>query len=369
MKIAWLTDVQAPYREPMWAALADAADFEVSFMFREEKVRHWRWREHDGYRSSLVRAWTLPMPGPIARRIDGRMAVLGPGVVDRILDGADALVIHEWWQPAYLWGILRARRKRIPYVVYAESTLQSRQFTRGVPAWLRSMVFKHAGAVIVPGPAAGEAAIADGAQPSRVVESVNSVDMEVFRRRVAELRVDTGPEAEHRFVCVGQLIPRKNVGSLICAFAGLDGRPTLDIVGDGVEMAALKAIAGEHGVADRVRFLGFLEPSDLAGVLARTQTLVLPSTEEVYGFTALEAYIAGLQVIVSDKAGIAPNFTGLHGAWIVDPSQAGLEPALKEARGQWTGWNDDVDVEFASPQRAAQDVIRAVGIARRTVSG
>ncbi|MGY1769953.1 glycosyltransferase [Blastococcus sp. SYSU D00813] len=365
MKIAWLTDTQAPYREPMWRELSDLADLDVSFYFREEEVRHWVWRETPDYRSAVVGSWKLPLPGPVARRLDEPAAVLRPGVARRLLRGADVLVFQEWWQPAHLWPALLARLRGIPYVLYAESTLQSRQFSGGPAAWLRSFVFRHAGAVVVPGPAAAEAAVTDGAARDRVVETVNSIDLGQFDRRVRELRAGGPPDAVHRFVYVGQLIERKNVATLIRAFATLGDGATLDVAGDGVEMAALQELAGSLGVADRVTFHGFLDESGVVALLARTHTLVLPSTEEVFGFTALEAYVAGLQVVVSSVAGIAPNLRDKKGTWLVEPTVAAVARAMAEARDDWAGWAEDVDVEFASPRRAAQDVVHAAEIARR----
>ncbi|WP_445185056.1 glycosyltransferase family 4 protein [Pseudonocardia sp. Cha107L01] len=367
MKIAWLTNVQAPYREPMWREIASLVDLKVSFLFREEKIRHWEWRDANGYSSSIVGTRQVPLPGSVSRRLDEpRLAILRPGVAADILQGADVLVIHEWWQLAYLWCALRARIRGIPYIIYSESTLDSRQFRGGFPAWFRSQVFKHAGAVITPGLSAARAAVANGTAPWRVVESVNSIDLSQFDRRVRELRTGRDTSGQHRFVYVGQLITRKNVAALIRAFAVTTSEDTLVIAGDGVELDALKALARECGVDERVRFLGFLEEPEIVALLSECHTLVLPSTEEVYGFTALEAYVAGLQVIVSNVAGIASNLAGRPGTWIVDPTEAGLGRALREAPERWLGWLEDVDVEeLASPRRVAADIIRAVDVAHR----
>ena len=365
MKIAWLTDAQAPYREPLWRELSAVAEFEASFTFREETVRHWVWRDNPHYRSFVAPAWTVPLPGAVLRRLDSPMAWLRPGSAKRILRGADALVIQNWWQPANLWCAWLGRRRGIPYMMYAESTLQSRRFCRGPLAWLRCLVFRNAGAVIVPGPAAAEAAVADGTPAPRVVESVNSIDLTQFDERVRELRDGAAAgDPVHRFLYVGQLIERKNVGTLIRAVAAMSAKATLDVAGDGVEMDGLVALARALGVEDRVRFHGYLEEPGIVELLSRTYTLVLPSLEEVYGFTALEAYVAGLQVVVSSRAGIAPNLAGKAGSWIVEPTEADLRRALDEACDAWKGWMDDVDVEFASPRRAAADIVRAAHIAR-----
>jgi glycosyltransferase involved in cell wall biosynthesis len=364
MKIAWLTDAQAPYREPLFCELATRCDFHVHFLFTEEPERHFVYREHPGYSSAVLPSMRVPLPRRIASRLDSYQAALRPGWTRTVLDAADVVVIPTWAQLASAWTMLRAHRRGVPYVIFSESTLDSRQFDRGPVAWLRTRLFTRAGAVVVPGPAARQAAIHTGVAPDRIVESVNSIDLEAFGTRPRELRarVDDGrgPDAaHHRFVVVGQLIARKNVGTLLEAFARLDGTPTLDVAGDGVERDELEAAARTLGIADRVVFHGFLDEADVVGILARTQTLVLPSTEEVYGFTALEAQVAGLQVVVSTRAGIAENLADTVGAWVVEPDVDGVHRGLEAARAAWTGWTEDVPADAASPKRSADDVLAA----------
>ena len=365
VRMAWLSDVQAPYREPLFCALAARTDFRAHFVLAEEPQRHFRWRAHPGYVSEVMPSVSLPLPAPLARRLDSYQAVLRPGVTRRLLDGTDVLVVPTWAEAASAWTMLRASRRGVPYVLYSESTLASRRFARGPVSWLRNRLFRAAGAVVVPGPSARDAALANGVAPWRLVESVNSVDVEAFGRRPRELRAGSDPGGEHRFVVVGQLIARKNVDTLLRAFARLDGAPTLDVAGDGVDSAALRALAVTLGIADRVRFLGFVEPDGVVEVLARAMTLVLPSTEEVYGMTALEARVAGLQVVVSARAGIAENLRGTAGSWVVDPDVDGVAAGLSAARTAWSGWATEVPDDAASPERSAQDVLVAAGIALR----
>ncbi|MCD2187967.1 glycosyltransferase family 1 protein [Actinomycetospora soli] len=370
MKIAWLTDAQAPYREPLFCELADRCDFRVHFLFAEEPERHFRFRPHPGYSSGVLPSVPIPLPRPLARRLDSYQAALRPGITRRVLDAADVVVIPTWAQVASAWTMLRAHRRGVPYVIFSESTLESRQFDRGPVAWLRRRLFTRAGAVVVPGPSARDAALHTGVARDRIVESVNSIDLEAFGTRPRALRraagAGRGPAAaRHRFAVIGQLIPRKNVHTLLDAFSRLDGEPTLDVAGDGVERAALEDQARALGVLDRVRFLGFLDEPGVVEVLAQAQTLVLPSTEEVYGFTALEAQVAGLQVVVSARAGIAENLTGVEGAWVVEPDTDGLLGGLRAAREAWTGWTEDVPADAASPKRSADDVLAAAARATR----
>lgn len=364
MRIAWLAALQPPYREPMWRALAAAADLEVSVFLREDRGRHMAWRPDPGYRSCLVRSWRAPVPRRLADFLE-QPTLLAPGGTRTLLRGADALIIHVWWQPANVWAAVRARMAGIPYILYAESTLDSHLFRGGPIGALRRRIFRSAGAALVPTPGAAAAALAAGTPAHRVVDIVNSVDVDLFDRRVRRLRDGAAAGPPHRFAVVGQLIPRKNVDTLIRAFAALPGDPVLEVAGDGAERGPLTALARDLGVAERVRFLGFLEPAGVLELLASAHTLVLPSTREVYGYTALEAYVAGLQVVVSEVVGVAGSLAGRSGVWVAPPDEDGLRVALAAAAGAWTGWRDGDDLDFASPERAARDILRAVEIARR----
>ncbi|MEJ2867227.1 glycosyltransferase [Actinomycetospora sp. OC33-EN08] len=361
MRLVWLDDVQAPYREPVLEELARRVEFRVLFLFDDEPERRLVFRPHPGYAAELLRAWRLPRVGPL-RALDSYQGVLRPGSVRRILD-ADVVVTTAWAQLATVTAVLVARRRGVPYVVFSESTLDSRRIASGPVDRVRRWFLGGAGAVVVPGPAARDAVLADGVAPERVVETVNAVDHTVFAERPRALRAGRDPGGEHRFVVVGQLIPRKNVAALLHALAALDGAPRLDVVGDGAEAGALRALAAELGLADRVTFHGFLDEQDVAGVLAGTHTLVLPSTEEVYGFTAVEARTAGLQVVVSEVAGVAASLRGAGGVWTVPPDVDGLRAGLAAARAAWTGWRDEVPDDAGSPSRTAADLVAAAELA------
>ena len=98
-----------------------------------------------------------------------------------------------------------------------------------------------------------------------------------------------GDEAP-RLLCVGRLIPIKGHIVLLRAFAaakkevpGLE----LDIAGRGPLEPALRALARELGIADSVRFLGYVAP--IQSAIERSAIVVVPSMGEGFGMVALEA--------------------------------------------------------------------------------
>ncbi len=106
--------------------------------------------------------------------------------------------------------------------------------------------------------------------------------------------------------------PHKNVARLIEAFARLDGDPAPQLVLPGYETpfeGELRRRTAELGVADRVRFLGWVTDEDLEGLYAAAACFAFPSLAEGFGLPVLEAMQRGVPVATSD-AGPLPEIGG-----------------------------------------------------------
>lgn len=77
---------------------------------------------------------------------------------------------------------------------------------------------------------------------------------------------------------------------------------TLVMVGDGPDRGLAQDEARLLGVADRVQFLGRIE--NVAPLLASADLFLLPSENESFGLSALEALACGVPVVASDAGGI-----------------------------------------------------------------
>jgi len=73
--------------------------------------------------------------------------------------------------------------------------------------------------------------------------------------------------------------------------------------GDGPERANLERRAAELGIADRVRFLGFVNQTQLPATYLAADLFVLPSLFEPFGLVVNEAMLCGLPVAVTDRVG------------------------------------------------------------------
>ncbi len=135
-----------------------------------------------------------------------------------------------------------------------------------------------------------------GVSAARVRVILHGVDLQLFQPPAdrAALRDSlglTGPT----LISVGHLIDRKGHDVAIRAMADLPGH-TLLIVGDGPRDAALRQLARELGLGDRVRFLGHVDQARLPALMGAADTLVNCSDREGIANVLIEAMACGTPV-------------------------------------------------------------------------
>lgn len=120
---------------------------------------------------------------------------------------------------------------------------------------------------------------------------------------------------------VGAIEPKKNVGRLIEAFAGIDTRMPLVIVGKRgwlweSEIGNLEAVFGDQ-IASRIKLLQYISSEDLRYLYSGARCFVFPSLYEGFGLPPLEAMSFGCPVITSNVSSL-PEICG-DAALYVDP--------------------------------------------------
>jgi glycosyltransferase involved in cell wall biosynthesis len=78
----------------------------------------------------------------------------------------------------------------------------------------------------------------------------------------------------------------------------------LEIVGKGPLLSSFQAMARDLGVADRVKFTGFVEYNRMPEPYSRADLFVLPSRRESFGLVLVEAMAAGLPVVATSVGAI-----------------------------------------------------------------
>ena len=101
-----------------------------------------------------------------------------------------------------------------------------------------------------------------------------------------------------RFMTSGRLVPHKGVQLTIEALQYVTQPIVFDIYGDGAFGPYLKQHAEKLGVADKVRFVGWMKSHDkLIARMAEYRGYIVPSLAEANGIVVQEAMMAGLPVI------------------------------------------------------------------------
>lgn len=138
------------------------------------------------------------------------------------------------------------------------------------------------------------------------------------------------PDGAPLVVGAGRLERRKGFDILLAALRHSPTDAHLAIAGDGVDGPALRSLARELGVQDRVHWLGFR--AELASVLLAADVFVLPSRKEGMANVMLEAMAAGCLLVATDVSGTREALGAREGrapaGWIVPTEDA---PAMGAA--------------------------------------
>jgi glycosyltransferase involved in cell wall biosynthesis len=205
--------------------------------------------------------------------------------------------------------------------------------------------------------------------PGKVEVVHNGIDLAEYTPESVprgQLRRELGAGTE---VCLvgftGNLIPRKGLEPLIRAAARLlPARSGLLFVAIGRvppdnpvdHRAGLERLTHELGIADRFRFLGFR--ADVRPAVADLDVLVLPSLQEPFGRSIIEAMALGVPVVASRVGGIPEILTDGRDGLLVPPGDV---EALAAAIG---GLVDEPARRAALAGAAQQRVRRELDVAR-----
>ena len=221
------------------------------------------------------------------------------------------------WAAAPLAVALRALRRSFRFdLVHAHNAVPAGEAVRRAGLRTPLAVSVHGGDVFytVPGSRAGAEAVRAALAHARLVIA-NSAGIEhrcrvLGARRTCVVRLGTDlparraePYPAPTLVTTGHVVARKRHADVLRAVALLgDRHPALRylVVGDGPEAGALRALAGELGIADRLELAGQL-PGDEALARTRRATLfAMPSTDEAFGVAYVEAMAGWLPAIAAD---------------------------------------------------------------------
>jgi 1,2-diacylglycerol 3-alpha-glucosyltransferase len=326
-RLLLITEIIAPYRVPVFNALAERADIELHVVFLSET-------------DSSLRDWAVPRDEirfsyqvlPSFRRRLGKYNFLINWCLRDALEKSapEAIVCGGYnylvsWQAAY-W----AKRQQVPFLLWLESTASDHRGHLPFVEALKRNFLKMCRGFVVPGVASREYLQQFGISGQRIFRAPNAVDNRLFTERSKRARAGDSIVRkklglpERYFLNVGRLVEAKGVFELLAAYAKLDpalrSSVGLVFVGEGASKSELIACSSQISPGN-VMFAGFVQKERLAEFYALSDALVFPTHSDPWGFVVNEAMACGLPVIASEVAGCVPDL--IQNGWngMVVPSK------------------------------------------------
>jgi glycosyltransferase involved in cell wall biosynthesis len=270
----------------------------------------WDEPQLDGY------PWVCPANRASRRGVDRFWGLFNPGLWNVIRDGKfDAVYVSGYFYASAWIAILAAKWRGVPLIFTTDGhnlrtwSTQS-HWKQRLKKFIVRRIYSLGGIVL-----AGSSGTVDylkslGLAPDRILLSRNVVDNNWWTERASTadrqaMRDSWGiPESAPVALFCAKLQAWKSPQDVLEAFARASvGNSFLVYAGDGPLRGTLERRAVELGVADRVRFLGFVNQSQLPSVYSAADLFVLPSEYEPFGLVVNEAMLCGCPVAVSDRVG------------------------------------------------------------------
>jgi glycogen synthase len=223
-------------------------------------------------------------------RLLGYLAML-PVALRRHRD-AD-LVVEDFLPPFSSMAVpLWTRRPVVGMVQWLHAREKARQYKLPFHVVERAAVRSHRRLIAV---SQGTADRLTEMNPGAVVDVIgNGVDPGLF---------DQPARLGHDVLCIGRLeLAGKGLDLLLRAWAEVHAQIDGDLViaGRGPDEARVRQLADRLGIAQRVRFAGWVSGADKARLLSESRLVVVPSRAETFGIVAVEALAAATPVVAFD---------------------------------------------------------------------
>lgn len=240
------------------------------------------------------------------------------------------------------YPLMLARRGAapVPYLLYVNGSdlLQEREkiTASAMKRWFVRRLLRQSAGIVANSAWTAETAWAlCQALGIDVVDRIVAIDLgtdpEQFRPENdrGALRASLGWQGLCMALTVARLVPHKGQDIALRAMAAvLREHPTLRylMVGDGPNEQALRHLAGDLGIADRVVFAGAMSDADVAEAYATSDVYIGLSRQngtaiEGFGISFIEASASGIPVIAGDSGGVRSAVRDGETGVVVKPNE------------------------------------------------
>jgi glycosyltransferase involved in cell wall biosynthesis len=294
----------------------------------------------------------------------------------------DAVLCFIGYVRATFWvALLAAKLSSSAFLFGTDATTlaprDGRFWKSGLKRLFWPRLFRLADQVIVPSSGSRELMLALGIPSDCVTITCYAVDNQWWSQQASHVQRNgvreawgAGPQTSVVLFCA-KLQPWKRPADLLRAFAKANiSNALLVFAGEGPLRSQLESEAAALGVASSVRFLGFVNQSQLPAVYASSDLMVLPSEYEPFAVVVNEAMCCGCPVVASDRVGAARDLVLPVSPGFVFPcgDVDALAAILKDAFGNHTrlqslGRTARLHIQTWSPEANIAATIEAIQIA------
>jgi glycosyltransferase involved in cell wall biosynthesis len=371
-KVAIITEIIAPYRIPVFNALAERPEIDLHIVFLSETdptLRQWQvYKDEIQFRYEILRSWRWRVGGHnllLNRGLHSTLRRLNPDVV--IAGGYNYAAC---WSAAY-W----AKAASIPFLLWTESTIHDQRKKYPLVEFAKKRFLNLCSGFIVPGKSSLQYLEQLGVPENQMTTAPNAVDTSLFsnladaaRGNPAVLRARHNLPSQY-FLFVGRFVREKGVFDVIEAYSQLPPEIRNEIglvfVGDGPARTALHDQS--RILQGNVQFPGFLHREELAQVYGLAEAFIFPTLSDPWGLVVNEAMACGLPVIASSVAGCTADLVedSVNGV-LVEPHDIphltlAMENLAKNPEMRLgMGRKSRERIDFYSPDAWAAGMIKAV---------
>ena len=153
------------------------------------------------------------------------------------------------------------------------------------------------------------------------------------------------------FLFLGRLHPKKGCDILLDAFAQIQSNDPISLIMAGPDQVGwesdLRRQMTQLNLTNRVVFTGMLQGVMKQGALASADAFVLPSHQENFGISVVEALAAGVPVLISNRVNIWREIDGDRAGYVESDDLEGTTSLLQR-------WIDTAPTERAAVRQNAR---------------
>ena len=313
MKVLYLANIPSPYRVDFFSELAKFCDLTVLYERKKASDRKdvWQGGEAKGYTAHFLKGISIKTETAFA-----------PGVLKFLKKNRfDIIVIGGYATPTAMLAILWLKLRKIPFLLNADGGFIKP--AGGAKDEIKRFFIGAASGWICSGEHTKDYFVHYGADRKNVysypfssLRKADILNAPPSAKEKQAMKARQGIGEEKAVLGVGQFIPRKGFDVLLKAWQNMPENCGLYLAGDAPTHEYLDLV--ETLKLKNVRFVGFLNKTDLRQYYLACDLFVLPTREDIWGLVINEALANAMPVVTTTAC--------LAGLSLVDHSVGKLTP-------------------------------------------